>query len=59
MTTTLCLAALSARFLALREAGWSDAAALDALCGPGTYARLIDDLYATLRHRAGVPPTEI
>lgn len=45
-------ATISARILALVAAGQSIDAAVDAVLGAGTFARLADDLYTALRKEA-------
>lgn len=45
-------ASISAQILAHVAAGMTQEAAIDAVLGAGTYARMVSDLYAGLRAKA-------
>lgn len=51
-------AAIAVTVRAFIDLGMDPRDAIDAVLGPGTARALIDDLYATLRQRAGVSTTE-
>jgi hypothetical protein len=53
MTATAQAAKVAARVLALVQDGATFSAALDQVCGAGTYEQLAGELYDQLRARAG------
>lgn len=53
MNQALKNAAISARILALKNAGMPLRQAFDAVLGEGAYSKLVGDLYDELRAKAG------